>query len=134
GRFNQKNVAYVDQLLEVPLKKGWISEEYYLGNKLFKAVTYEHDKGEKGAKIFTDFHSGCLGFVLFPLTLLLNTAFKLGIAGERKLVIVGPIEEQLTPNRRTSQTAASLGTMKKNQQVALDVARNFLAGKISFEQ
>ncbi|RAU82863.1 hypothetical protein DP923_06310 [Pontibacter arcticus] len=57
-------------------------------NIRFKAVTYENENGKRKPKIFTDFHSGCLGFMLFPLTLLLNIALKFGVAGKKKAFVI----------------------------------------------
>ncbi len=102
GLYNKENIDFIEKLLEVPIKKGWISEEYYIWGKLVKAVTYESNNGEKASKIFSDFHTGCLGFMLFPLTLLLNTALRSGLVGEKKIVVVGPIEEQSITNKTYS--------------------------------
>jgi hypothetical protein len=99
GRFNKENIENIEQLLEIPLKKGWISEEYYFGNKLFKAVTYENNNGKRKARIFTDFHSGYIGIMLFPLTLLLNITLRFGLIGKKKVVVVEPIEEQPNTNK-----------------------------------
>ena len=39
GSFDPESVTYVDEWLSVPIKKGWISEEFYINGRLFKAAS-----------------------------------------------------------------------------------------------
>ncbi|MER2998745.1 hypothetical protein [Pontibacter populi] len=90
--FNPRSVSYVDEWLSIPINKGWISEEFYINEKLFKAVSYVNDQHKKGKRLLVDFNFGCLGLILFPVTFILNFALDKGLLGEKKTIVVEPIE------------------------------------------
>lgn len=93
GLFNQENLDAVEHLLETPIKYGWISQEFYLGKRLFKSVAYINENGSKGEKIFTEYNTGLAGVMLLPFTLLINLLLHLGWIGKKSMIVVDPIEK-----------------------------------------
>ncbi|SFH24900.1 hypothetical protein [Pontibacter chinhatensis] len=91
GLFNRENLDSVERLLKTPIKYGWISVEYYLGKRLFKAVAYKNENGSMGEKIFTDYNTGLAGVMLLPFTLLINIFLHLGWIGKKSMIVVDPI-------------------------------------------
>jgi len=93
GKFNQENIDYVNMVLETPLKKGWTSTDYYLFGKIFKSVTKEGMNSNLGKKILTDYKFGCIGTILFPITILIDIGMNRGLIGNKKTCIVKPMVE-----------------------------------------
>lgn len=91
GKFNQENMDYVNMVLETPLKKGWISTDYCLFGKIFKSISIEGMNPNNGKKILTDYKSGCIGTIFFPITFLINVGINKGIIGSKKVTIVKPM-------------------------------------------
>ncbi|MGS2727958.1 hypothetical protein ACU8DI_15235 [Psychroserpens sp. BH13MA-6] len=91
GKFNQENIDYVNLVLETPLKKGWTSTDYYLFGKVFKSVSREGMNPKSGKEILTDFNFGCIGTLLFPITLLINVGLNIGLIGKKKTIIIKPM-------------------------------------------
>ncbi|WP_156179540.1 hypothetical protein [Bizionia psychrotolerans] len=91
GRFNQKNIEYVNLVLETPIKKGWTSTDYFFFGKIFKSVTKEGINPDAGLVIFTDYNLGCFGIILFPISLLIDFGVSTGLIGKKKISIVKPM-------------------------------------------
>ncbi|MDO8998452.1 MAG: hypothetical protein Q7W45_01715 [Bacteroidota bacterium] len=91
GVFNQKNVDKLNDALQTPIKNGWISVDYYLGNRLYKSKTY-YDK-DKNSRPFVNVDSnfGCLSIILFPIFWLISKLMDMGIVGYKKEIIIDGI-------------------------------------------
>ena len=55
GTFNQENLNTINDILEIPIYKGWYSEEYYLFRDFYKAISYKNKT--KKEKILTYYGS-----------------------------------------------------------------------------
>ncbi len=93
GKFNQENINYVEQALETPMKKGWTSNDYFLFGKIFKSVSRDGMNPNIGTKISTEYKFGCVGFLFFPITILIDIALNKGIIGQKKTYVVNPMVE-----------------------------------------
>ncbi|WP_417195357.1 hypothetical protein [Bizionia sp.] len=91
GEFNQKNIEHVNLVLETPLKKGWTSTDYFLFGKIFKSVTKEGINPDAGLVILTDYNYGCIGMILFPISLLIDFGVTKGLIGRKKISIIKPM-------------------------------------------
>jgi|GEM_PF-1819432 len=93
GKFNQENIEYVNLILDTPLKKGWTSTDYYLFGKVFKSISKEGMNPKSGKEILTDFNFGCIGTLLFPISILINIGLITGIIGKKETRIIKPMME-----------------------------------------
>ncbi|MCM5664405.1 hypothetical protein [Galbibacter mesophilus] len=93
GKFNKENVDFVSQILEIPLKKGWTSTDYYLFGKNFKSISREGMKPNHGKRIWIDYNFGCIGTILFPFTIIIDFVIDKGVMGDKKITVVKPMTE-----------------------------------------
>ena len=91
GTFTQDNLNTIDEILNTPIKNGWISVDYYIGDSFYKAVTY-FDK-DKTKPPFTYFASkfGCVSIILFPLFIIINILLRNGLIGNKTEITIEPI-------------------------------------------
>jgi hypothetical protein len=91
GTFTQDNLNTIDEILNTPIKNGWISVDYYIGDSFYKAVTY-FDK-DKTKPPFTYFASkfGCVSIILFPLFIIINILLRNGLIGKKTEITIEPI-------------------------------------------
>jgi hypothetical protein len=101
GTFTQDNLNTIDEILETPIYKGWISVDYYLGDSFYKSITYA-DK-DKTKPPFTYFGSefGCISIILFPIFIVINRLLNKGIIGTNKEIIIEPIVNPLNAHLTT---------------------------------
>jgi hypothetical protein len=88
GAFTLDNVKTIDNILEVPIYKGWVSHDYYLAGRHYKSHTFEDGKKTFG---FTGTNFGCLTIVLFPIFIIVDILMKFGLVGQKKEFKVSPI-------------------------------------------
>ena len=91
GVFNQTNLNFIDETLDVPIFKGWTSIEYYLGQRCFKAQSYEGKTKVFPMQTLTGGDFGFLYILIFPFFLMINLLSRLGIVGTKKIVYINPI-------------------------------------------
>ena len=89
GIFNQKNVDTLNEILQTPIKNGWLTVDYYFGDSLLKSKTYYDN--DINSTPFVHNHGGCLAIFLFPLFWLLIKLIDLGLLGRKKEILVTPI-------------------------------------------
>lgn len=82
--FNQENFEFVDDIVDIPVFKGWLSIEYYLGKLNYKNESYA-DK-YKLEKLSTEYNWYAPFF--FPI---ISTLLKMRIIGHKKEAFVEPI-------------------------------------------
>ena len=91
GVFNQKNVDTLNDVLQTPIKNGWVSVDYYLGDSFYKSKTY-YDKDKKSNPfVHVDSRLGCLSALLFPLFWLLGKLIDIGLIGHKKEITIDGI-------------------------------------------
>lgn len=91
GSFNQQNVNTLERILDTPIYNGWISVDYYLFGKFYKAKTYEDKDKSKPPFSYLGEGLGCLAFILFPIFIPINLLMNFGIVGDKREVIIEPI-------------------------------------------
>lgn len=91
GKFNQKNLNTIDEILETPIYKGWYSEDFYIGNELYKANSYNDNQKSKHILTYSSGGFGCLVILLFPFSKIIEYLMKKGIAGSCEKIIIEPI-------------------------------------------
>lgn len=91
GTFNQKNVDTLNDVLQTPIKNGWISVDYYLGDSFYKSKTY-YDKDKNSTPfVHVDSNFGCLSIILFPIFWLIGKLMDIGIVGQKKEITIDGI-------------------------------------------
>jgi len=93
GTFTQENLDTIDEILDTPIKNGWISVEYFLGNSFYKAVTYADKDKTKPPFTYFDSKFGCLLIILFPIFIVINILLRKGIIGKKTEITIEPIVE-----------------------------------------
>jgi hypothetical protein len=88
GTFTLDNVKTIDNILEVPIYKGWVSHDYYLAGRHYKSHTFEDGKKTFG---FTGTNFGCLTIVFFPIFIIVDILMKFALVGQKKEFKVSPI-------------------------------------------
>ena len=88
GTFTSDNVKSIDNILETPIYKGWVTHEYYLAGRHYKSYTFED-----GKKTFslTGANFGCLTIWAFPMFVVVDYLMKRGRIGHKKEFKVAPI-------------------------------------------
>ncbi len=90
GIFNQRNVNALNSVLETPIKHGWLSVNYCIGNAVLKTKTYLDQ--DRNAVPFVEYNGGCLSLLLFPFLWLLIKLIDLELIGRKTETEVTPIE------------------------------------------
>lgn len=88
GTFTMDNVRTVDEILEIPIYKGWVSQDYYLFGKHYKSYAFEDGKKTFG---MTGTSFGCSTIVLFPIFIVVDILMRYGLVGQKKEIKVSPI-------------------------------------------
>jgi hypothetical protein len=90
GIFTQENVDAINEVLQTPLTKGWLSVDYYLGESVLQSKTYfDKDKNSRPFVHISEY--GCFAFILFPVFWLLIKLVDLGLIGHKKETMVTSI-------------------------------------------
>ena len=96
GTLTQENLNAVDKTLETPIYNGWYSEDYYIGNDLFKAVSYSDKSKIKHILSYSSGGMGCLVFLLTPFSKIIEFLMKKGILGRCEKIIIEPIVKKIS--------------------------------------
>jgi hypothetical protein len=91
GTFTQENLNAVDKTLETPIYHGWYSEDYYIGNSLYKAVSYTDKYKTKSILTYSSGGMGCLVFLLLPFSKMVEGLIKKGVFGRCEKITIEPI-------------------------------------------
>ena len=91
GTFNQVNLNAIDEILETPINKGWYSEDYYIGNELYKAISYSDKEKTKHILTYSSGGMGCLVLLLTPFSKIIEFLMKKGMVGRCEKIIIEPM-------------------------------------------
>ena len=92
GKFNQENLNMIDEILDTPIYKGWYSEDFYIGNELYKANSYsDKNKSKRILTYSSGCMMGCLNMLFFPFSKVIEFFMKNGIFGRCEKITIGPI-------------------------------------------
>lgn len=93
GTFTQENINRTDDILNTPIYKGWISEDYYINNEFYKSVTFFDQDRTQPTFHYHGSKYGCIIFLIYPLFLSINYLLKNGYIGTKEIIVVSPIEK-----------------------------------------
>jgi len=89
-KFSNEEVKFLDGFLYPAFESGWMSKDIYLFNKHWKSQIYfNHDKSGLSFSYFSS-ALGCLSFILFPVSWLLELLF-----GYAKTVTIDPVNKYM---------------------------------------
>ena len=93
GAFNQENLNTINDILEIPIYKGWYSEEYYLFGNFYKAISYKDKTKKENILTYYGSNFGCISIILFPIFILINLLMRIGLFGNKIVKNIKPIIE-----------------------------------------
>ena len=88
---SQESINRIDRILEIPIYRGWYSEDFYIGSEFYKASTYSNKNKSKLIAKHASEKLGILIYLLFPISKIIKYLSIKGIHGKCKKTIIEPI-------------------------------------------